>query len=578
MKQVFWILYALIFLIDNSFAGMLSVTTGGHIAASSEVEDTIDNQGTTLISSATIQNSKIVGFQESSNITLTTALPSGTTGGNFSLLATDAIAVGTIVNSYIIFLMPRTGESSVDHRDPTITFQFDPGEKVINVYDNAIEDMDDSADTAFEQIEMSGKTYAAMAGVGGAELEAGKDTVAMTTGTDSIGGTVTVGFNAAPTGDFIRVVTQVQTTLSYSENTKSLLRSQSITSRAIIRQSINQVEQRMNFTRNLTKNISHQNIKFGIITNNNEASGIINNLSNKTLNHSGKWFENFAVWTSGSIATAKVEKTKNILGENIFNNNAVTIGIDTKTKKNNTFGFAFTQIHRDTEIGNDIIYIDTVAHNITTYANIKLNEKQWFDILLGGGDIENDIARHLSTTVNTANRNGYQVFGSLKYTTNELFNNDNKKSIDSFFYSKVDLDFTSLNAYREKGSVSVLVFNKQYVKNATLALGSTLSKSYFLKSHNLQTQGQLTPFINFELGKNLTSNSTNESFYTNNTTVNTYKVEGNDSEYQRLGLGFNGNLFDNIQISLSADYYREKDSITENNEKTFNFTIKKVLH
>ena len=396
-------MYIIISLINNSSADMLSVTNGGHIAASSEVEDTIDNQGATLISSATIQNSKIVGFQESSNITLTTALPSGTTGGNFSLLATDAIAVGTIVNSYIIFLMPRTGESSVDHRDPTITFQFDPGEKVINVYDNAIEDIDNSADAAFEQIEMSGKTYAAMAGVGGAELEAGNDTVAMTTGTDSIGGTVTVGFNAAPTGDFIRVVTQVQTTLSYSENTKSLLRSQSITSRAIIRQSINQVEQRMNFTRNLTKNISHQNIKFGIITNNNEASSIINNLSNKTLNHSGKWFENFAVWTSGSIATAKVEKTEDILGENIFNNNAVTIGIDTKTKKNNTFGFAFTQIHRDTEIGNDIIYIDTVAHNITTYANIKLNEKQWFDILLGGGDIENDILLSSSSIENFSN-------------------------------------------------------------------------------------------------------------------------------------------------------------------------------
>ena len=578
MKQVFWIMYIIISLINNSSADMLSVTTGGHIAANSEVENTIDNQGATLISSASIQNSKIVGFQESSNITLTTALPSGTTGGNFSLLATDAIAVGTIVNSYIIFLMPRAGEDSVDHRDPTITFQFDPGEKVINVYDDAINDIDNSADSAFEQIEMSGKTYAAMAGVGGFELSAGNDTVAATTGTDSVGGTVTVGANAGPTGDFVRVITQVQTTLSYSENTKSLLRSQSITSRAIIRQSINQVEQRMNLTRNLNKNISHQNIKFGIITNNNEASSIINNLSKKKLNHSGEWFKNFAVWTSGSITTAKIEKTEDILGENIFNNNAVTIGIDTKTKKNNTFGFAFTQIHRDTEIGNDSIYIDTVAHNITTYANIKHNEKQWFDILLGGGDIEKDIARHLSTTVNTANRNGYQVFGSLKYTTNEFFDYDNKKNINSFFYSKVDLDFTSLNAYREKGSVSVLVFNKQYVKNATIALGSSFSKSYFLRNHNLQTQGQLTPFINFELGKNLTSNSTNESFYTNNTTVNTYKVEGNDSEYQRLGLGFNGNLFDNIQISLSGNYYREKDSITENNERKLNLTLRKVLH
>ena len=80
------------------------------------------------------------------------------------------------------------------------------------------------------------------------------------------------------------------------------------------------------------------------------------------------------------------------------------------------------------------------------------------------------------------------------------------------------------------------------------------------------------------MGKNLTSNSTNESYYTNNTTVTTYKVEGNDSEYQRLGLGFSGNLFDNIQISLSGNYYREKDSITENKERTLNLTLKKVLH
>ena len=156
MKKIWGVLFLSLFVCSNSFAAMLSVTTGGHIAAASEVEDTIDNQGATLISSATIQNSKVVGFQESSNITLTTALPAGTVRGNFSTLATDAIAVGTIVNSYIIFLMPRAGEDSVDHRDPIITFQFDPGEKVINVYDDAINDIDSSADSAFEQIEMAG--------------------------------------------------------------------------------------------------------------------------------------------------------------------------------------------------------------------------------------------------------------------------------------------------------------------------------------------------------------------------------------------------------------------------------------
>ena len=156
MIKVLGVFFILLFSIENSLADMLSVTTGGHIAASSEVEDTIDNQGATLISSASTQNSKVVGFQESTNITLTTALPAGTVRGNFSSLATDAIAVGTIVNSYIIFLMPRAEQDQVDHRDPAITFQFDPGEKVINVYDDAINDIDSSADSAFEQIEMAG--------------------------------------------------------------------------------------------------------------------------------------------------------------------------------------------------------------------------------------------------------------------------------------------------------------------------------------------------------------------------------------------------------------------------------------
>ena len=47
---------------------------------------------------------------------------------------------------------------------------------------------------------MAGKTYATMGGIGGFELSAGNDTVAATTGTDSVGGTVTVGANAGPTG------------------------------------------------------------------------------------------------------------------------------------------------------------------------------------------------------------------------------------------------------------------------------------------------------------------------------------------------------------------------------------------
>jgi len=415
MKKLLGIVVLGLFLCSNSFAEMLTVTTGGYLAASSEIHATISNsidgstKGHSLLTTASIQNSKVIGFQESSNITLTTALPVGSSNcSGCGTLATTTIAVGTIVNSYIIFLMPRTGESTVDQRETPVTFQFDPGEKVINVYDDAVTDVDDTAAAAFEQIEMSGKTYAAMVGVAGVELASG-DTVASTTGTDATGGTVTVGFAAAPTGDFVRVITQVQTSLKFSENTKSMIRSQSITSRAIIRQSINQVQERMEFTRNLKENISQQNINVVVNSSNNQANNLLNSLSDKKLNHSGKWFNNFALWTGGSIGTGVVEETADILGENIYNNNTVTVGIDKKTKNNNTFGIAATRIKRDTEIGSSTIYIDTVAQNITTYANVNFNEKNSLDVLLGVGELENDIVRNLSTTDNKDLKEGYQV-------------------------------------------------------------------------------------------------------------------------------------------------------------------------
>ena len=686
MKKIWGALFLGLFLCSNSFAEMLTVTTGGYLAASSEIHATISNsidgstKGHSLLTTASIQNSKVIGFQESSNITLTTALPVGSSNcSGCGTLATTTIAVGTIVNSYIIFLMPRTGESTVDQRETPVTFQFDPGEKVINVYDDAVTDVDDTAAAAFEQIEMSGKTYAAMVGVAGVELASG-DTVASTTGTDATGGTVTVGFAAAPTGDFVRVITQVQTSLKFSENTKSMIRSQSITSRAIIRQSINQVQERMEFTRNLKENISQQNINVVVNSSNNQANNLLNSLSDKKLNHSGKWFNNFALWTGGSIGTGVVEETADILGENIYNNNTVTVGIDKKTKNNNTFGIAATRIKRDTEIGSSTIYIDTVAQNITTYANVNFNEKNSLDILLGAGELENDIVRNLSTTSNTALREGYQVFSSLKYTKNKLFNNNNKKfkksrkskknkqtdfnlvkfnlhliqneyprvlkgwgidfdkvypyeeyiklfsklnkenqypllsflpittylyadedegyvyvnedaepnkpipidsvektknNIDGSFYSKIDLGFTALDDYTEKGTTSLLVFNKQYVKSGTLALGTSLSKKHELSA------GFIEPFARLELGGNLLHNSANYSYYTNNTEVTTYKVDEEERAHVRAGTGFKANLYNDLEINFSYDYYEEMGSKAVNidsYEQALNFTIKKYLN
>jgi len=71
---------------------MVSVSTGGYVAAASEIDptnniisntidDTVEDpiRGHSLLSTASIQNSKAIGFQERANITLTTELPVGST-------------------------------------------------------------------------------------------------------------------------------------------------------------------------------------------------------------------------------------------------------------------------------------------------------------------------------------------------------------------------------------------------------------------------------------------------------------------------------------------------------------------
>ena len=94
MKKIWGVLFLGLFLCSNSFAAMVSVTTGGYIAAASEIDpenniisNTIDAtpevgdpiRGHSLLSTPSIQNSKAIGFQERANITLTTELPVGST-------------------------------------------------------------------------------------------------------------------------------------------------------------------------------------------------------------------------------------------------------------------------------------------------------------------------------------------------------------------------------------------------------------------------------------------------------------------------------------------------------------------
>jgi len=73
MKKTLGILVMGLFLCSNSFAAMLTVTTGGTIAAASDIVDDadIDNQREAIHKTAATQNNTVIGMQYENVLNLT---------------------------------------------------------------------------------------------------------------------------------------------------------------------------------------------------------------------------------------------------------------------------------------------------------------------------------------------------------------------------------------------------------------------------------------------------------------------------------------------------------------------------
>ena len=134
----------------------------------------------------------------------------------------------------------------------------------------------------------------------------------------------------------------------FDSTTKSIIRSQA--SRSIIRQSIRNIHDRMQFTRNLDKNISQQNIKLAFNFESETKNQIIDNFNSYFINKDINLFNNFAIWTIGNIGNGKGEFTNDILNEDIYNNNNLTIKLNSKFQRNNSLGLALTLVSRDPKL------------------------------------------------------------------------------------------------------------------------------------------------------------------------------------------------------------------------------------
>ena len=275
--------------------------------------------------------------------------------------------------------------------------------------------------------------------------------------------------------------------------------------------------------------------------------------------------ERWGVWSEGNISFGRIGQQDGNLGQDIHSD-GVTFGIDKRINDEKTVGFAISKSWQETEVGSNEANMDAAAISIMNYTSFKIEDKRFFEMVAGIGEMDIDLSRNVTGGKNTGNRKGNQLFGSFTY----LLEPDIEIVGRNFnYYTRIDLGFTQLKAYTETGDGTAVSYKKQNVKSASLSGGFNLSKFIETKKAILE------PSVKFELGKDKTINSVSEAYYINNPSEIYSNALGDQSSgHLLLNLGLGIKFKYDLTINTSYEHYRSTDDAFNNN---FSIYLRKSL-
>ena len=234
------------------------------------------------------------------------------------------------------------------------------------------------------------------------------------------------------------------------------------------------------------QNLSNQNIKL------NFSNNLLSSISQLPISPFKKIVatknnndsdQKYFYWSEGSVAIGKVGDTSIASSKNI-NANSLTFGFDKLTEKNGIGGFAFRFGNDETTLNLGESELDTETFNITYYSSAPMkNDNKLIDRIFGIGKIRSDIHTSVDGKKFTADRNGNQIYGTIK-VKDEL-------KINNFIFipsGQFDIGHTLLDKYEENITNGGIIADKQNVRTknlrATIAVVEDLSnEKYEFKRH-----------------------------------------------------------------------------------------------
>ena len=256
--------------------------------------------------------------------------------------------------------------------------------------------------------------------------------------------------------------------------------------------------------------------------------------------------EGWSTWSEGNISIGRTGETHNTSAKKI-NTTGITIGADKKINDNKLYGIAFRAGNDDVDIGNFGNILDMNAYSLTLYGTLPQGEDNFIDSLLGISIFQTDIVNVSGDNKLNGERDGDQIFGSLKL----------RKTIkkDHFNFTptaKIDLGYTLLSEYTEKGSQALkLKFDEQEIKTIITSIGMIFDNSIDLEN------GILKPNAHLEYNADISPSSNSKYSYAAEPNKTYVLSNVNDSNYNvRMNVGMD--LIKNNGWSIKSNYERNQ--------------------
>ena len=206
--------------------------------------------------------------------------------------------------------------------------------------------------------------------------------------------------------------------------------------------------------------------------------------------------EDVFYWSEGSIAVGRIGDTS-LASTRKIGTEAITVGADKFTNNNGIKGLAFRVGRNDVDIGSAGSNLDTNTFNLTYYTTSPVEgDTKFVDTIIGIGKLNSNLLTVLDGKNLTADRNGEQIYGTIR------IKDEIKRNNLTFIPSgRFDIGHTVLGAYKETGTGAIDV-KKQHVRSKKIRAGLSAVEDLSNDKYTFKRHGKLEYVVDIDRSSN----------------------------------------------------------------------------